>query len=179
MIPNPNYQGPYSTRQIPNENYYVDLLPHNFPEIIGAGFELWIITKDIGIGKIYINDNESALNRWNLAHFIPKHETELNLVYREPEVLSVEDVPKTTSTPWPSPTIRGFQPYDQALWEFWIAVRESRKQLFERAPEVGYLFTLMAVGLPFAIYQCARIYRRRRRRGRERHTKGDNKLVQE
>jgi calnexin len=172
LIPNPNYQGPYPTRQIPNDDYYVDPIPHNFPDIIGAGFELWIVTKDIGIGKVYIGDDEAAVARWNEAHFIPKHEVELGSPKREPEVLKVEDIlPKTTSTPWPSPTIRGLQPYDEALSEFWRFVTEAKDQLFAVVPEMMYISTFVVIGLPLAIWRCAVAYRRRRSRLRRQRRK--------
>jgi hypothetical protein len=107
--------GTYPTRQIPNDEYCVDPIPHNFPDVIGVGFELWIVTKNIGIGKVHIEDDEAAVARWN--------EAELGSLKRDPEVLKVEDLlPKTTSTP----TIRGLQPYDMALSEFWRFVTEAK-----------------------------------------------------
>jgi calnexin len=165
MVPNPYYQGPYPPRQIPNEHYYADPIPHNLPDVIGAGFELWIVTRDIGIGRIYIGDDEKALARWNEAHFLPKHEAELASTMREPEVLKMEDIlPKTTSTPWPSPSPREVQPYERSLWEFWKYITAAQTQLAETVPHAAHAITIALVGMPLAIWQCARLYRRRRAR---------------
>lgn len=73
QIPNPNYKGPWEPRQIPNPDYYEDPDPHNFRPIYGAGFELWMVNKNIGISNVYIGTDEGALKVWNNQNFIPKH----------------------------------------------------------------------------------------------------------
>ena len=71
-IKNPEYKGPWKARQIPNPDYFEDNNPHNFQEIIGAGFELWMVDKDIGFGNVLISNDEAAVHKWNQAHFTPK-----------------------------------------------------------------------------------------------------------
>ena len=71
-IENPAYKGEWKARQIPNPNYYEDPEPHNFQPIFGAGFELWIVNKDVAFGNVYIGDDEEAVKEWNRLHFIPK-----------------------------------------------------------------------------------------------------------
>jgi calnexin len=71
-IPNPAYKGPWRPRQIPNPAFHEDLHPHNFEPIIGAGFELWMIGRDVGYANVFIGTDEAAVHRWNKAHFIPK-----------------------------------------------------------------------------------------------------------
>jgi len=73
QIENPAYKGEWKPRQIPNPDFFEDLHPHNFPDIIGAGFELWMVNKEIGFNNIYIGNDEAAVHAWNKAHFIPKH----------------------------------------------------------------------------------------------------------
>ena len=73
QIENPNYKGPWKARQIPNPDYYEDPDPHNFRPILGAGFELWMVNKNIGISNVYIGTDEAAVKTWNSQNFIPKH----------------------------------------------------------------------------------------------------------
>lgn len=73
QIENPNYKGPWKARQIPNPDYYEDPDPHNFRPIYGAGFELWMVNKNIGISNVYIGTDEAALKEWNSQNFGPKH----------------------------------------------------------------------------------------------------------
>jgi calnexin len=73
QIENPAYKGEWKPRQIPNPDYFEDLHPHNFPDIVGAGFELWMVNKDIGFNNVYIGNDEAAVHAWNQANFVPKH----------------------------------------------------------------------------------------------------------
>jgi hypothetical protein len=165
LIPNPAYQGKYQRRQVPNPGFYEDPVKHNFPDIIGAGFELWIVTKDIGIGNVYIGDDVEAVKRWNIAHFIPKHERELGTNLNQPEVVRVEDIlPKTTSTPWPTRTPPGLKRYDRALGDFWAQFKDTTDNLAKKSPELSFVLLVSAVLFPVALYLCAVSYRERRKR---------------
>jgi calnexin len=72
-IANPAYKGPWRPRQVPNPDYHEDLHPHNFEPLIGAGFEIWMVSRNIGYGNVFIGNDEAAVHRWNQAHFLPKH----------------------------------------------------------------------------------------------------------
>jgi calnexin len=71
-IPNPEYKGPWKARQISNPNFFEDIHPHNFEPILGAGFELWTVDKDVGIGNVFIGTDEATAYSWNSAHFALK-----------------------------------------------------------------------------------------------------------
>jgi calnexin len=75
-IPNPDYRGPWKARQIPNPGFFEDLNPHNFEPIVGAGFELWMVDKEVGFGNVYIGTDEIALKKWNDEHFLPKFQAQ-------------------------------------------------------------------------------------------------------
>lgn len=73
-IKNPNYRGgPWKARQILNENYVEDPHPHNFMNMTGIGFEVWIIDRGIGFGNVYIGHDEMAMRRRNMAQFKPRN----------------------------------------------------------------------------------------------------------
>lgn len=74
LIENPKYSGNWKPRKIPNPYYYDDQNPHNFGEIIGCGFELFMTDPDIGFENIYIGTDEVKLMKWNEEHFLPKIE---------------------------------------------------------------------------------------------------------
>ncbi|KAH0789884.1 calnexin [Histomonas meleagridis] len=73
QIKNPAYKGVWKPRQIPNPDYSEDLHPHNFPTLVGAGFELWMVNKELGFNNILISTGEAVVHKWNKDHFIPKH----------------------------------------------------------------------------------------------------------
>jgi calnexin len=72
-IANPAYKGPWKARQIPNPNYFEDPNPANFEPIIGAGFEEWMVGKNVAISNFFIGNDEAAVAIWNEVHFVPKH----------------------------------------------------------------------------------------------------------
>jgi len=73
MIKNPAFKGVWRPRQIPNPHFFEDKEPHNFMAIAGAGFELWMVNKEIGFTNIFIGNDEAALHKWNKDHFLAKH----------------------------------------------------------------------------------------------------------
>jgi calnexin len=94
-IANPAYKGPWKARQIPNPYFHEDLHPHNFEPIIGVGFELWMVEKNVGYGNVYIGTDEAAVHEWNKAHFIPKSKIQ------QEEQKKLESTPAPTVTPKP------------------------------------------------------------------------------
>jgi calnexin len=72
LIKNSLYKGKWKARQIPNPDYFEDAHPANFEEIIGAGFELWMVSSNVGFKNVYIGTDEEAVTAWNKAHFLPK-----------------------------------------------------------------------------------------------------------
>jgi calnexin len=76
-IPNPEYKGPWKPRQIPNPDFHEDPEPPKIEPLIGAGFELWMVSQDVGYGNVYIGTDEAAVHRWNRAHFIPKRANQI------------------------------------------------------------------------------------------------------
>ncbi|OHS94976.1 Calnexin like protein [Tritrichomonas foetus] len=79
LIENPKFIGHWKPRKIPNPYYIDDQNPHNFEDIIGVGFELFLNDPDIGFENLYIGTDEEAVHEWNREHFLPKskiqHET--------------------------------------------------------------------------------------------------------
>jgi calnexin len=74
QVKNPDYKGEWVPRQIPNPEYFEDPDPYaKFPPLTGAGFELWVVTPDIGFSNVYIGTDEEALQKWNEGHFPAKH----------------------------------------------------------------------------------------------------------
>lgn len=74
MIKNPAYKGPWKQRKVLNPNYYEDLRPHNFQPLVGVGFELWMVNKDVGFGNVLVDTDEKNVKEWIKVHFEPKHE---------------------------------------------------------------------------------------------------------
>jgi calnexin len=93
LIPNPEYRGPWRARQLPNPNYkWVDPTVYaKFPDIVGIGFELWMVNKDVGFGNVYLGDNETAVKQWNRVHFVPKHNKQDIAQMRREEAERVRD----------------------------------------------------------------------------------------
>jgi calnexin len=71
-IPNPAYKGPWKQKMIPNPKYVPLPGPPSFGVIVGAGFEDWMVSSNVGFANVYIGTDEAALRKWNEAHFIPK-----------------------------------------------------------------------------------------------------------
>ena len=61
MIDNPDYDGKWAPRKIPNPEYFEDATPHKMTPIGAIGLELWTLSDDIYFDNIYIgNDAEAA-----------------------------------------------------------------------------------------------------------------------
>lgn len=69
LVKNPAYKGVWKARQITNPDYFEDEHPHNFRPLLGIGFEVWMVNKNIGINNIYVGTNEAAVVAWNKVHF--------------------------------------------------------------------------------------------------------------
>jgi calnexin len=153
QIPNPAYQGAWKARQIPNPDFYEDPDPFtSFPPIVGAGFELWMVNKDIGFANVYVGQDEALVREWNEAHFRPK------LKAQEWEAKKIEEVDKSegvevkiTPTPGPNPLHRG----GGALLDFWLNVKESVVLLYEDNPAVVTAMGIGVVVLPIAVVSFA------------------------
>jgi calnexin len=89
-IPNPAFKGVWTPKRIPNPDYHEDLHPHNLLTIVGAGFEDWMVEKNVGFANVYIGTDEEAVRKWNEQHFIPKSRR--------------QQAAKATPTPTPTPT---------------------------------------------------------------------------
>jgi calnexin len=153
QIPNPAYKGPWNPRKIPNPHFYSDPHPHNFPSLIGAGFELWMVSQTIGFGNVYIGTDEAAVRAWNEAHFLPKFKIE------------EEEWRKNSPTPTPlasvAPVVRSGWGYDGDRREFVGAftgfvdnVVAAARLLFERSPAAAVIVSLVLVAVPVLLCAC-------------------------
>jgi calnexin len=123
MIPNPAYKGAWRARQIPNPEYAEDLHPHNLRPLVGAGFELWTVNSGIGLGNIWIGNDEEAVRQWNKEHFAPKFQWERE----EEKKLEPKHRPSDPATPigWRE-TISGFR---QMFVDAWNRYMEDARML--------------------------------------------------
>jgi calnexin len=141
-IRNPAYKGPFRPRQIQNPNYYEDRHPHNFEPLIGAGFELWMVSRNVAYGNVYIGNDEAAAKKWNKAHFIPK--------------LKLQHKAKTKLDPTPDTAHRPFEGpgFSDGLKEFGDAMSKAWKHLFEENQVATLGLTLLILIGPIGICCC-------------------------
>jgi calnexin len=156
-VKNPNYKGEWVPRQIPNPDYYEDPNPYaKFPSLTGAGFELWVVTNDIGFSNVYIGTDEEALLKWNEAHFLAKHGQQEAAAKRE------EDKNKDTqgssdsgahSVPGPKPTLRasGEGPIG-ALTDFVLNLKDQWQRMYNDSPEATMIVTVVVGVLPIFVF---------------------------
>lgn len=143
-IKNPAYKGPWKPRQIPNPDYVEDLHPHNFQPLIGAGFELWMINKDIGFTNLFIGTDEAAVHQWNKVHFIPKSKWQ------------VEEEKKNKPKDEKPSTGEGFA---VALLDFAETLKTAWLNLYTESAPATIAFTALAVLIPVIL--CAALCCRR------------------
>jgi calnexin len=134
-IPNPAYKGEWKANQIQNPEFFEDFHPHNFEPIIGVGFEIWMVEKNVGYGNVYIGTDEAAVHEWNKAHFIPKFKIQ------QDEQKKLESTPEPTITPKP-----GF-----ASTKFVSNLKRSLVQLYEEKPIATIALSVVAVVVPLIL----------------------------
>lgn len=140
-IPNPAYKGQWKPRQIPNPNYFEDAHPHNFPEIIGAGYELWTVDKNIGFSNVLITTDETVVHQWNKVHFIPKHKIQ----EQAEKKLEAENSPKKKNS-------AGF---GNALKEFGSSISDAWMNLYTENQALTIAITSVACVIPLIlIFAC-------------------------
>jgi calnexin len=149
-IANPAYKGEWSPRKIPNPFYYEDPHPHNFPELIGAGFELWMVSNTIGFGNVYIGTDEEAVRSWNKVHFLPKWKTQ--------EEERKKNAPTPTMTPPPNSwNFDERKDFHVAFGAFSDGLREAITQLYGASPPMAIVVTIVLAGLP--LFLCLSLCR--------------------
>ena len=144
-IKNPAYKGPWKARQIPNPDYVEDLHPHNFQPLVGAGFELWMVNKEIGFTNVFIGTDEAAVHQWNKAHFIPKHKWQVE----EEKKNKPKDEKRNIAG-------EGFL---VALQDFAETLKNAWLNLYTESAPATIAFTALAVLIPvilFALICCRR-----------------------
>jgi calnexin len=156
-IQNPAYQGDWKPRQIPNPEYYEDPDPYGkFPPIVGAGFELWIVSKDAAFGNVYIGTDEKLLRKWNEDHFREKHGRQ------EHEMKQIEDAEKardSSGSASPSPSARARpslhkdgQGVTGAMTDFLLNLKDAWQGMYDDNPEATAVVTLAVAVVPVALF---------------------------
>jgi calnexin len=159
-------RGPWRRPKIRNSHFAPPKIP-DLPDVIGAGFELWIVTRDIGIGNVWIGDDERKVRQWNEVHFIPKHDKEL--LMEEGRTDNDKILLQTTSTPKPKPTNVDCK---SALAYFGYSLKDAVTEFVGRGREGGILIFGAVAIVPLGIWACASwCGRATRRDGRERRRK--------
>jgi hypothetical protein len=141
-------RGPWRRPKIRNSHFAPPAIP-DLPDVIGAGFELWIVTRDIGIGNVWIGDDERTVRRWNNVHFIPKHEKEL--LMEEGRTGDDEILRQTTSTPKPKPTNVEIK---VAFAYFGRYLKAAVVEFAGRSPEVGIVIVGVVAIVPLGVWAC-------------------------
>lgn len=168
MIPNPAYKGPFTPRQIPNPDYSPDVVPQLDP-IVGVGFELWMVDRDVGFGNVYIGNDEVALRQWNEDHFIPKkrrqdrlHEDEEERQAKEMEQEAADRQAEAgdadPESEFDEEPGKLHENYQDALKDFAFAVQDAWLELYHEDETMTQVITAAVVLLPFVIffYSCCR-----------------------
>lgn len=62
MIPNPNYQGKWTPKKVPNPDYYEDLHPFRMQAIDAVAFELWTLNEAIVFDNVLITNSVDMAN---------------------------------------------------------------------------------------------------------------------
>jgi calnexin len=75
-IPNPAYKGEWAARRIANSDSVEFEGPLSIGKIAGAGFEDWMVSRNVGFGNLYIGNDEEAVKEWNEERFAPKAKRE-------------------------------------------------------------------------------------------------------
>jgi calnexin len=143
-IANPAYKGPWKPRQIENPDYHEDLHPHNFEPIIGAGFELWMVSRNVGYGNVYIGNDEAAVHRWNRAHFLPKSKRQQ------------EEEKKLQPTPDPDDTDAEGKRFSASLRQFGETFKDAWQGLYEENQVATIAVTAVLVLLPLLLWLLCR-----------------------
>jgi calnexin len=145
-IRNPAYKGPFRPRQIQNPDYYEDRHPSNFEPIIGAGFELWMVSKDVAYGNVYIGTDEAAVKKWNKAHFLAK------------KALQEKAKDQVSPTPGAIRRFGGGPQLSEGLMEFLDAAIKAWKRLFDenRLATVGITLALIIIPIMGCCFLCTR-----------------------
>jgi calnexin len=143
-IPNPAYKGRWRARQIRNPDYFEDKTPSKFEPIIGAGFELWSIQKNLGFGNVFLGHNEEAVHKWNKEHFVPK--------------FKIESEEKSKSEPTPGPkSARTGEGFLSALREFGTQLKDAWNELYEENPVATVTMAVAVVAVPLLLaFLCCR-----------------------
>jgi hypothetical protein len=148
-VKNPAYKGLWKARQIPNPDHFEDSDPYaKFPELTGAGFELWVLTNDIAISNVYIGNDETALKKWNEAHFLAKHGQQ------KAKAKAFDNTPSdstggTAATPTPRPTLRASgEGAFGALQDFVFNLKDLWLRLYHDNEEATMITTVVIVAVP-------------------------------
>ncbi|OHT01537.1 Calnexin like protein [Tritrichomonas foetus] len=156
QIENPAYKGEWKPRQIPNPNYYEDPHPHNFPQMVGAGFELWMVNKDVGFSNIYIGTDEEAVKKWNAEHFQKKHHSQEEEMKRlEPEPTPDNSYnPDNNDNQSPGRKLHtSGEGFEGALKDFALNLKDAWDNLYRenQYAAIGFVAVLCSLPLFFAV----------------------------
>jgi calnexin len=139
LIANPAYKGVWKARQIANPDYVEDLHPHNFGKFVGAGFELWMVNKEVGFNNVWIGTDEAAVHRWNKEHFIPKFKAQ-------------EEEQKKLEPKRPKPG--GEKGFLGTVQKFAASFAGAITNLFEENLAAGVALVALVVAVPIVLVIC-------------------------
>jgi calnexin len=162
LIKNPRWRGPWRPRQLPNVDWYEDRDPYSrLPPVTGVGFEIWVVTKDIGFANVYIGNDEAALKEWNEQHFAPKH---LKQAFEYKFVESAENAQMTghgivSHSPDPRPPVRREgEGVSGALADFALNFGDAWTALYEENPAATMLISAIVVLAPVLLFVCCALW---------------------
>jgi calnexin len=157
QMPNPAYRGEWVPRQIANPDYYEDKDPYGgFPDIVGAGFELWMVNNDIGFGNVYIGQDEAAVKDWNEAHFKAKFRRQ------DDEFKKFEAQSKAKQTdPDKSPVPESLLHREEGPWsDFMLNVKDAWALFYEENPELVTILAVSCVAVPIVLVSFCTCFKR-------------------
>jgi calnexin len=163
QIPNPAFKGEWKARQIPNPDYYEDPDPFSgFPDITGAGFELWMVNKDIGFGNVYIGQDEAAVKEWNEIHFkakVGKQQWEQKKIDDAEKAKTAADEAKASGGKVSGPAHRDGGP----LADFFMNLRDAYVQFYDESPQTVALVSIAFIAVPVALISFGTCFKKQPR----------------
>jgi calnexin len=160
LIANPAYKGEWKPRQIPNPDYYEDSDPYGkFPDLVGAGFEVWLVDRGVAFGNVYIGQDEAALRKWNEEHFRVKFERQQEKAKRVEE----EDRARGRGVHKDTTPSSAKHRDEGAFRDFWLNIGDAFGGMYEDSPEVVVVVGIAVIALPLAYVLYSRVAKRRRK----------------
>jgi calnexin len=164
MVPNPAYKGEWKPRQIPNPDYYEDSNPYaQFPNLVGAGFEVWLVNREVAIGNVYIGQDEAALHKWNEEHF------KVKFAQQEEKLKKLEDEERARMPVVPKDTTPSSAKHRDggAFRDFLLNIQDAFELMYDESPEIVIVVLIAVVALPLGYCLYSRVATKKKKLTRE------------